>query len=87
MLVGVFERAIVTTLTIWAPNVLVGFIGGWIALKVAGGWGLLKEPTTRNRAVYFIGLLGNAVSIGWAIGCALYFYPAALAAFSSAPSS
>src|SRR5436309_2591082 len=43
MVVGIFERAIVTTLIIWTPKIIAPFIGGWIALKVAGGWGLLKE--------------------------------------------
>lgn len=67
-LVGVFERSIIALLLIFAPKLTASFIAGWTALKVAGGWGLLKDPTTRNRAVFFIGLLGNCVSFGIAIG-------------------
>lgn len=75
VLVGIFERAIVTTLVIWTPNLTAGFIAGWMALKVAGGWGLLREPTTRNRSTFFIGLLGNIVSLGWAIAVGVYVAP------------
>jgi hypothetical protein len=78
MAIGIFERAIATTLIIWTPKIIAPFIGGWIALKVAGGWGLLKEPTTRNRATFFIGLLGSIVSLGWAIAWGLYVMPGAV---------
>ena len=79
MLTGITERAIATTLVIWTPKLLAPFIGGWIALKVAGGWGLLKEPTTRNRATFVIGLLGSAVSFTWAIWWGIYAAPGAVA--------
>lgn len=78
MIVGMVERGIATTLMIWTPNLLVGFIAGWMALKVAGGWGLLKEPTKRNRSTNAIGLLGSVISLGWAIGIGLYFAPESL---------
>ena len=80
-LTGVVERAIITTLVLWAPKVLVLFIGGWMALKLAGGWGLLKDPTPQNRYTYSIGLLGSVLSISWAIAVGTYFAPAALIAF------
>jgi hypothetical protein len=74
-LVGVIERVIVTTLVIWSPGFLGGFLAGWMALKVASGWGVLKEPTLRNRSIRTIALLGSAISIGWAIAVGLYFAP------------
>ncbi len=83
IIVGIFERAIVTTLVIWTPKLTTAFIGGWMALKVAGGWGLLKEPTTRNRATFFIGLLGNVVSLGWAIAVGVYVAPNSVALLNS----
>jgi len=73
--VGISERAIITTLVIWSPRFLGGFLVGWMALKVASGWGLLKEPTLRNRSIRTIALLGSVVSIGWAIIIGLYFAP------------
>lgn len=85
MLVGIFERAIVTSLMLWAPKLTAPFLGGWMALKVAGGWGLLKEPTTRNRATFFIGLLGNVVSFAWAIGVVAYFSPQSIQALNDVP--
>ena len=78
VLVGIIERTIVTTLIIWTPKLIPAFIGGWMALKVAGGWGLLRNPTTRNRATFFIGLLGNVVSLGWAIAVGVYVSPGSL---------
>ncbi len=83
MLIGIAERAITTTLIIWTPKLLVGFIAGWMALKVAGGWGLLKEPTARNRSTNAIALLGSVISLGWAIGVGVYFAPTALATLAS----
>ena len=86
MLMGIVERAIVVTLILWAPKVVTGFIGGWMLLKIAGGWGLLKDPTTRNRSTNFIGLMGNVISFGWAIGVAVHMHPVSLAIFN-APAS
>ena|SRR5258706_15431790 len=87
VLIGIAERMIVTTLVIWSPKLLAGFIAGWMALKVAGGWGLLRESTARNRSTRAIALLGSVVSLAWAIGIGLYFAPESLAAFSSSTSN
>jgi hypothetical protein len=54
---GIAERSIVTTMVIWTAKLVVGFIASWMALKVAGCWGLLKDPTTRNRSTNGIALL------------------------------
>lgn len=81
-LVGIVERTIITTCVIWLPSATIPFIGGWTALKVAGGWGLLKNGTHRNRAAYFAGLLGNVASYAVAIGAGLKASPESLALLS-----
>jgi hypothetical protein len=65
--VGVLERAIITTLVGWNVSGSAGFIGGWIAVKSAGGWASWSKGTTYGRSILFVGLLGNAVSILFAL--------------------
>lgn len=84
VLTGGFERAIITTLVIWLPTTTITFIGGWMALKLAGGWGKLQEPDVRNRATYFAGLLGSVVSIGFAIWFGYCANPGAIGAIRDA---
>ena len=60
---GIFERAIITTLVAWNVSGTGGFIGAWVAVKTAGGWASWSKGTTYGRAVLFIGLLGNALSV------------------------
>ena len=72
MLTGIFERAIVLTLLFWLPPATGAFAGAWIAIKAAGGWGSLREPTSFGRAIYAIGLLGSAFSILWALGVGIW---------------
>jgi hypothetical protein len=81
-MVGMAERAIVTTLLIWAPPLTAGFVGGWVLLKFAGGWTRYKEPSVENRAIFMVAMLGNVLSIGWAVLCALNFAPGSLAALA-----
>ena len=61
--VGGFERAIITTLVRWNVSGSAAFIGAWVAVKTAGGWASWSKETTYGRAILFIGLLGNALSI------------------------
>lgn len=75
---GMIERFIIITLIIVAPKMLTTFLGTWLALKVAGGWGLLKEPTTENRATFTFGLWGTTLSYACAIVCGLWVAPQAL---------
>lgn len=82
VIIGFVERTIVTTLLVWAPTLTPGFIGGWILLKFAGGWGRFKEPTVTNRAVYMIALLASVASLAMAIFGGLMIAPDALYAFS-----
>jgi hypothetical protein len=83
MWIGIAERAIVTALTIWAPSAVAVFVGGWVLLKFAGGWGRIKEQDVHTRSVYMIGLLGNVVSFSVAIAVGLVVSPNSLAALSS----
>ena len=84
MLIGIAERSIVTTLVLWTPKLAAGFIGGWVVLKLAGGWSpMLKDPTVQNRSAYMVSMLGNVVSLGWALGVTLWASPQAIAALSS----
>jgi len=66
VLVGIFERAIITTLVGFNVSGTAGYIGAWIVLKSAGGWQTLSEGTY-GRAVFFIGLIGSITSILFAI--------------------
>ena len=67
LLVGIFERAIITTLVGWNVSGAAGFIGTWIAIKSAGGWTTWSKGTTYGRATLFVGLLGSALSVAFAL--------------------
>ena len=72
MLLGVTERAMVTTLVIWLPSAAGAFMGAWIAVKAAGGWGRLQGDSLRNRVLYLTGLLGSGASMLWAVAWAIW---------------
>lgn len=74
--VGVVERVLVTTLVGWNVSGAAGFIGAWIAVKSAGGWQSWSKGTTYGRAILFIGLLGSALSILFAIAGGLIIFAA-----------
>ncbi len=81
--VGVTERAIATTLFIWAPTQLAFFIGGWVAAKLAAGWG---KRTDDDAAVgHFRALVGNAVSFAIALAAGVLAHPASLDILYSPP--
>ena len=63
LLVGLFERVIITTFVGWNVSGTAGFIGAWVAVKSAGGWQNWSKGTTYGRAILSIGLLGSAMSI------------------------
>lgn len=71
-LLGVVERAIVITLLIWALPTAGAFMGTWIAVKAAGGWGTLKDGTLFSRCIFLVGLMGSALSILWAVCAAIW---------------
>lgn len=65
--VGILERAIITTLVGWGVPGTAGFMGAWVAVKAAGGWRSWSKGTTYGRAIFFVGLLGSAMSLLFAI--------------------
>ncbi len=75
--VGFTERAIATTLCIWAPKQLPLFIGGWVIAKLAAGWGRQSDPN--YAPAHVIALVGNALSFAVAIAAGLIANPDFLA--------
>jgi hypothetical protein len=77
--VGMFERAFYALLIGFDASSGATFIAVWVGLKLAGGWQLWSKGTTYGNALFFTGLLGNAmsVSIGVVTGLVLYswFHP------------
>ncbi|MFB0521205.1 MAG: hypothetical protein ACETWD_07240 [Desulfatiglandales bacterium] len=67
LLLGVFERLIITTLVGWKVPGTGAFIAGWFGLKSAGGWSSWSKGTTYGRATFFAGLLGSMMSLLFAI--------------------
>jgi hypothetical protein len=67
ILMGVLERSMITTFVFYIPAAIGPFSGAWITIKAVGGWGIFKEPTAFNRALFMTGLLGSVMSIGFAI--------------------
>jgi hypothetical protein len=74
-LTGYVERALVTVVVMWFPASAGTLIVGWLALKMAGGWGALKTGTTRARASYSVALVGSLLSILWALGWGMLASP------------
>jgi hypothetical protein len=68
MMVGIFERAIITTSVAYATSAVGAFIAGWIAIKIASGWQRWSSGTLYARAAVFMALLGNAMSILFGLG-------------------
>jgi len=81
--VGFTERAIATTLFIWAPRQLPLFIGGWGVAKLAAGWGRHQDPN--YAPAHVIALVGNALSFTVAIAAGMLVRPESLAILSAAP--
>lgn len=79
--VGFTERAIATTLFIWAPAQLPLFIGGWIAAKIAGAWGRITDQS--YAPAHLVALVGNALSFAIAIVGGMVAHPASLAFFQA----
>jgi hypothetical protein len=80
-MIGVLERALVTTFAIWLPMALGPFMGAWIVAKAAGGWLLIppggEAPKFNDykRARNSAGLMASVVSLGWAVAWGLWAPP------------
>jgi hypothetical protein len=73
---GATERAIATTLVIFAPPYLPVFIGGWVALKFAVGWQRYAGEAEAGGAM--VALIGNVISFAVSIAIGLMVNPSAL---------
>ena len=62
VMVGVFERALITMLVAYDVSGSASLIVGWMALKMASGWQTWSAGTRSARAAAFMALLGNAMS-------------------------
>jgi hypothetical protein len=67
VLIGIFERAMITTMIAWSVSGSGSFIGAWLAIKSAGAWSWWGRDTPYGRATFFIRLLGSSVSILFAL--------------------
>jgi hypothetical protein len=71
LLLGVFERAIVGLLIGWQVPGAAGFIGAWVIGKSGGGWSGWGKKSKYDRGLFFIGLLGSALSLLFGLGLGL----------------
>lgn len=78
---GGTERAVATTLVIWAPGYVAAFIGAWVAIKLAANWQRLGNSKAARTGT-LIALIGNVFSFAIAIGAGIYLNQDALAVWS-----
>jgi hypothetical protein len=76
--IGGAERAVATTLVVFAPSYLAGFIGGWVALKFAANWKRQPDRGTETALGGLLFLVGNVISFSIAVTAGLPLNPAAL---------
>ena len=74
--IGGTERLIATTLTIAAPGLLPGFIGAWMAFKIAAHW--QREAGEDASTGHLLALVGSAISFSIAIAAGLILNPDAI---------
>ena len=79
--VGGTERAVATTLVLFAPHYLPAFIGGWIALKFAANWQRRSEEGAREASL--VALVGSVLSFAVAVAAALLIRPNAIAIWAN----
>jgi hypothetical protein len=63
VMIGIFERLIITTLMAYAASAVGAFLTGGMGIKFASGWQRWSRNTRYTRAAAFMALLGNAMSI------------------------
>ena len=78
---GTTERAVATTLVIWAPSLIAGFVGGWVTLKFAANWQRQPDDDARQRGLLF--LIGNVISFSVAVGAGIFVHPESLSTWSN----
>jgi hypothetical protein len=74
ILLGCVERAVATTLILYASgHYLPQFIGAWVTLKFAASWSRYKG--IKYAEGHIIGLIGSVLSFGFAIWATLQMRP------------
>jgi hypothetical protein len=63
VMVGIFERILITTLVAYNVSGNGSFIAAWVGIKMVSGWQKWSSGTRYARAAVFMALLGNAMSI------------------------
>jgi hypothetical protein len=72
-LVGMIERLLLTTLTIWLQPAVGPIAASFFAVKAVLSWGELKDLNLRvSRARYAISFMNGMVSVTWAIICGIW---------------
>lgn len=65
--IGGTERLVTLVFTVFAPKLLIGFIGGWTVIKFASSW------HKNDQSMVGLFLIGNTVSFGLAVSVGGYF--------------
>lgn len=72
-LVGMIERLLLTTLTIWSQPAVGPIAASFFAVKAVLSWGELKDLNLRvSRARYAVSFMNGMVSVTWAIVCGIW---------------
>jgi len=80
---GTIERVVAATMFVLHVSSLPGFIGAWIAFKLAANWQRIKSESDPARKGTLIALIGSVLSFAFAIGVGYCLNPAALSAFTT----
>lgn len=67
VLAGILERIFFTVLVAFQVTGVGGAMIAWIGIKLAIGWGSVKEGKTANRALAFVGLVSSLTSMFFAV--------------------
>ncbi len=67
LMIGILERALITTVVGWDLPGSAVFVIGWMVLKTAGSWQDLQSGTPDSRARFSVGLLGTLLSVLFAL--------------------
>lgn len=70
--IGFLERALFTSVFIWAPQAIGALAGSILAVKAVGGWGSLQTNRTEARARYYVAFMGSLGSMFWAVACGIW---------------
>jgi hypothetical protein len=84
--VGGTERAIATTIVIFAPKLLPAFAGGWVALKFAANWQRKTIEGSDNERIAqqsLIALVASSISMAVATASGFLLHPEAVAMLSN----